>query len=456
MGMLLSESVEAPPAKPVSGAEVVVIGAGFAGLAAAYELHHRGYRVTVVEAQRDFGGRVRSLYDVVPGKVVEGGGELIGSNHPTWNAYAARFRLAFSDVVEGPNAPVILKARKLTHARSHDLLKDMDRVLKELADLSDRIEDPFSPWTARDASTFDARPLHVWVKSLEASDLCKLAVELMLSTDNGVPANRQSFLGNLAMIRGGGGPSYWLETERYRCIGGNRSLAEKLIEPVRQSVHFQAAVREIEVSGEGVKVLTKDGQVFEARDAILAVPPSVWADIRFTPGLPRQLNLQMGANVKFLMSFKNEFWKKDRLSPNMTSDGAVELTWHSTEKQGGPGHAVVGFSGADAARKCASWRPTKRTENYIAQLRRVYKNVEPDLIDARFMNWPADPWVRASYAFPKPGEITKCGPFLQEGIGHLHFAGEHTCYAFIGYMEGALNSGVRAARKLARRDGMDS
>jgi hypothetical protein len=60
--------------------------------------------------------------------------------------------------------------------------------------------------------------------------------------------------------------------------------------------------------------------------------------------------------------------------------------------------------------------PHGDTADQIAQLRRVYKDVEPDLIDARFMNWPADPWLRASYAFPKPGEITKCGPFLQEGM----------------------------------------
>jgi monoamine oxidase len=95
----------------------------------------------------------------------------------------------------------------------------------------------------------------------------------------------------------------------------------------------------------------------------------------------------------------------------------------------------------------------KRTANYVKELARAYKGVEPVLLDARFMNWPNNPFVKASYAFPRPGEVTKCGPVLEEGVGHLHFAGEHTCYAFIGYMEGALNSGISVSRKLASRDG---
>jgi monoamine oxidase len=77
------------------------------------------------------------------------------------------------------------------------------------------------------------------------------------------------------------------------------------------------------------------------------------------------------------------------------------------------------------------------------------------VLKTRFMDWPSDAWVRASYSFPAPGQVTTMGPTLREGVGgHLHFAGEHTCYAFVGYMEGALNSGVSIARRLAQRDGV--
>ena len=70
------------------------------------------------------------------------------------------------------------------------------------------------------------------------------------------------------------------------------------------------------------------------------------------------------------------------------------------------------------------------------------------------MDWPSDTWVKASYSFPAPGQVTVQGPTLRQGFGRLHFAGEYTCYAFIGYMEGALSSGVAAAKRIAIQDGV--
>ena len=70
------------------------------------------------------------------------------------------------------------------------------------------------------------------------------------------------------------------------------------------------------------------------------------------------------------------------------------------------------------------------------------------------MDWPSDPWVKASYSFPAPGQVTAQGPTLRQGIGRLHFAGEYTSYAFMGYMEGALDSGAAVARRIAVKDGV--
>src|SRR5688572_23051485 len=98
---------------------VVVIGAGFSGLAAAYELTRAGYDVTVVEARNRVGGRVISFSDIVPGKNVEGGGELIGSNHPAWNAYAKQFGLEFLEAGEEDlEAPIVIGGKKVTAEQS--------------------------------------------------------------------------------------------------------------------------------------------------------------------------------------------------------------------------------------------------------------------------------------------------------------------------------------------------
>jgi monoamine oxidase len=85
----------------------------------------------------------------------------------------------------------------------------------------------------------------------------------------------------------------------------------------------------------------------------------------------------------------------------------------------------------------------------------AYPGVDAEMRDTMVMNWPAEKWAKASYYFPRVNEVTAWGPFWRTGYGGwLHFAGEHTCYAFMGYMEGALSSGYRLARRLAVRDGV--
>ena len=111
--LLISERFGTP--LTAGAGRVVVVGAGFSGLAAAYELSKAGYEVTVVEARNRVGGRVISFSDLVPGKNVEGGGELIGSNHPAWIAYAKQFKLDFLDVGEEDlEFPIILGGKRVT------------------------------------------------------------------------------------------------------------------------------------------------------------------------------------------------------------------------------------------------------------------------------------------------------------------------------------------------------
>jgi monoamine oxidase len=88
-----------------------------------------------------------------------------------------------------------------------------------------------------------------------------------------------------------------------------------------------------------------------------------------------------------------------------------------------------------------------------AALEPFYPGAAKAMTHARFVDWIIDPWARGTYSFPAPGQVTTVGPLLDRGHHRLHFAGEHTCYAFTGWMEGALASGIRTAKKLAQRDG---
>ena len=433
-----------------SGPRVVVIGAGFAGLTAAYELSHAGADVTVVEARNRVGGRVISFPDLVPGSTMEGGAELIGTNHAIWLDYAKRFKLGFIDITEeDAEAPIILNGRRLKAAESEALWTEMDDVLGRMNADAARISDPFEPWRAPEAAAWDRRTQAEWIAAQSCSDLCKAGLDAQLVADNGVATAWQSYLGNLAQIRGGGVERYWAETEVYRCRGGNQQVATKIVAELGAArVHLRQPVTAITVSDRGVTVTTAAAK-YEADYAVLAVPPLTWNRIAFTPRLHVTAMPQMGSNVKFLMKTKDMYWRASDLGPDSLGDGPIHLTWHTTQHQKVAGAGVVAFSGGPASDLCRSWTAAERTPNYLAALSKVYPGVRASFERARFMDWPSDVWVKGSYAFPAPGEVTAIGPQLQQPLANRVFlAGEHTCYAFIGYMEGALQSGARAAKKI--------
>jgi len=276
-----------------------------------------------------------------------------------------------------------------------------------------------------------------------------------LTADNGVAAARQSYLGNLAQVKGGGVEKYWTDSEVYRCSGGNARLARKLAAAIgEQRLRLGTPVREVRIANRKVFVRDAAGRVIEADDVVLAVPPSTWHNIRFSPGLPRALRPQMGVNVKYLAGVKRRFWAKSGLSPDATSDGMVSMTWDGTDNQGSDagGAVLVSFSGGPPAERARQSWATQKDAAYAQALSEIYPAYAQNFVRGRFMDWPGEMWTGAGYSFPAPRQVTTVGPILHAGLGQLHFAGEHACYKFVGYMEGALNSGVAVAKRLVARD----
>ena len=212
------------------------------------------------------------------------------------------------------------------------------------------------------------------------------------------------------------------------------------------------AAKAIKIDAKGVTVFTNKGKPLTGSDVIVGIPPTMWRGIAFSPSLPKSYSVQFGKNVKYLMNVQSDCWKPD--SPDMSSDGPIDLTWEGTA-EGGPRVGFVAFSGANDAKECRSWQ-AKRTR-YLRALGSVYPSISQSCLKGLFMDWPGKKWTLGSYSFPKPGEVTRVGPLLRSGFKRkVHFAGEHTCYAFVGYMEGALQSGLRVAEQIARRDGVIS
>jgi monoamine oxidase len=440
-----------------SGKRIIVIGAGFAGLTAAYELLSAGYDVTVLEARDRVSGRVVSFGNFVPGRWVEGGGELIGSNHPLWAAYAKKFGLEFLQVPDtSADWPVVIDGKLLSESEAAPLWEGLDDILESIGnDAGPILED--TPWESPDAKKLDMTTVPEKIMSVDAPEIAKKAIIGDFVSETGVPSDRQGYLGLLTAVKGGSIEKYWTETEVYHCKGGNQQLAQRLAAEIgAERILLNLPASEVTIGTDRVVVACADGRTFTADDAILTVPPSVWDNIEFDPPLPALLRPQMGHNVKSLISLKNRFWLSDNLSPESLSNGNVQATWEATAGQEGDTAAMIAFSGGPSADAMRAIPADKRDAAYAEELQQRYPKFAEAFVRSLFMDWPAAPWTRASYSFAAPGEVTTMGPLLHKGIeDRLHFAGEYACYKFAGYMEGGLNSGVTVARRLAVRDGVE-
>lgn len=437
------------------GRRVIVVGAGFAGLACAYELRSVGYDVVVIDARKRVGGRVLTLRDFVPGKVVEGGAELIGSNHPHWQAYADRFGLSMLDMSD-EEVPIEIGGRLVAGEEGEALWAGIEACCARLNAWAAKV-DAERPWVGTEAAAFDARPVAWWIRGLTGhSAEVRSALAANLGGDNGVDVEHLSLLAMLSQVKGGGLSRFWSETEVYRCAGGNQQLAERFARDLGASrVRLGTPATAIDASGPVCRVTLADGRVEEGDDVVLAVPPTTWPKLRVKPWFTSPAGVQLGSNVKYCTRVKGPFWKASGRSAYTLSDGEINWTWESTDGQGeGGGAGLTAFCGGAGSEAVRARSPESRDRRMAETIERWFPGYGENLAGVRFMDWPSDPWTLGAYSAYAPGQITSAGPMLEAGLGRLHFAGEHCSFAFMGYMEGALHSGAKTAWTIAKRDGV--
>jgi monoamine oxidase len=216
-------------------------------------------------------------------------------------------------------------------------------------------------------------------------------------------------------------------------------------------VRYRQQVVAIDRNADAATVRTADGGSFSADAVVLAIPPSVWHKIAFNTHEVREIP-QMGSNVKLVLKLDRPVWEQQNLTPELRSDGLVQMTWISaTARQAAPLSLTL-FSGGQQSEALQKMDAQRRRHNAVASLAAAYPDLGDAVTQDLFMDWPSMPHALASYSFPAPGEVMRYGPTLvdgvDDGLAPLRFAGEHTSYGFIGYMEGALSSGMRTAESL--------
>jgi monoamine oxidase len=448
------EIVQAWPRVGASPGTVAIIGAGFAGCAAAWVASGLGFEVKVYDALGAPGGRVRSSREVVSGRILEEGAELIGLNHPCWLTLAEIAGFALSAVTAEDKqgggrleSPLILEGRSLGEKKQKQLYEDMQSVFDSWIAQSSVVAHPRAPWTTLDAPTLDAQNLGDNIPA-GTSPAVITAIKTEFELNNTIPASKQSWLANLAQFQAGGGQAFFDDTEVFRCTAGNQQLAAWLVDDlplVRQTISA------IDTS-DRVWLQFVDGRKEGPFDyLIVATSVAMWPSIEVDGKPFPYAGIESGPAIKYLAPVAKRFWISDGLSPDGMSD-VLGMTWEGTDNQADTaGFDLTVFAGGPAARNAID---NDGTDHYFARLiAQLYPGFTTS--GGTFVNWPENPAVRTGYSCPGPGQVVGAQRSYTSSYNECLFvAGEHTSPAWFGFMEGALESGMLAACRVAETAGV--
>jgi len=449
---------------PSGPLRVAVVGGGLSGLMAASSLQGRLFSVTVFEATERLGGRVHTRRDLVPGKTVEAGAELVGTNHPLCNGLARQFGIRPSQLTEEEEYESRnLRVRWLFGGRSYGrtarrairkgLIVPLQRIGEEA-----RTVDPRQPWAAARAAEWDAMSVAARLRrpDLALDPIRRGYLELVLANDQCRPTAEQSYLGLLSAIsahrNGSDMLGYWLVTETHRFAGGNDQLVRGLAARL-SDVRTGAPVRNIEVSDDGVRVGFDRGKACHAEDfdfVVLAAPSGVWPSVvsDAEPFRAGDYAMATGPAVKHLNTFVRRFWEDRGLAPSALTD-RIGSVWESTDRQRAArqdrsepsGFGLSVYSGGPYVRDAAT---------YQAALQHLYPGYRTQVRRSELVDWPQQPFIGTGYSVPAVGQVTTVARRLSGSFrGRLFFAGEQASPGFFGYMEGALQAGASVSRSVA-------
>ncbi|WP_330179579.1 FAD-dependent oxidoreductase [Nocardia sp. NBC_01503] len=444
--------------------DVIVVGAGLAGLSAARELTAAGRNVTVLEARSRVGGRTVN-HDLGDGRVVEAGGQFVGPTQDhilgladdldvkTFPAYTA----GASVYVRGDSA------RRFTGDIPPDVpaLPDLGVAMHRINALARTI--PLdAPWRAEQARKWDGMTFESWLRGTTLTDGALDLVNVFLGSAYGGCAADASLLFSLWYIAGFGnettpgtidrGIGVTGGAQESRFIGGSQRISELMAEQLDGRVVLDSPVRMIEQDAHGVRV-TADSGVYRAARVIVAVPPALAARIAWRPLLPAQQDalfsrLAFGTLMKCEAVYPEPFWRADGLNGQgvFRADSPVCSMFDNTPPDGGPG-VLMGFVGGAQWRKWAHRPPRERRGAVLRQFAKVVGKDALRPVDYFEMDWTTEEWTRGGpTSVPGTGVLSSLGTWRDTPFGLVHWAGAEHADHWNGFMDGAVRSGRDTAR----------
>lgn len=440
--------------------DVVVVGAGLAGLTAARELKRNGASVIVLEARDRVGGRTHSVVEN-GGVLVEHGGQWVGPTQDRVLALIDELGLeTFTQYSDGEN----LQFTHGQHLRYHGAIPTGDPM--QAADLVDAMVelttkameiDPTAPWEHIAASFLDSMTVETWISAQPYCDGAKDWIRTLCRALFPAEPGEISLLHALFYFRSGGGVEKMIGTinsaQETRVALGAQEISNRLAESLGDCLQLSSPVHRIVHTETGAVVHHEHGTV-SAKRIIMSIPLVLAGRIQYSPpmsGIRDQLTQRsfMGSVLKVHVVYPRPFWRDDGLSGHVTSDtGKVQITFDQSHPDR-PEGIIVGFMDSHLGRIATQMSYEDRRAEVISDLVRLFGEQAAHPTAYYEKAWIDEEYSRGAYVgMMTPGTWSSLGPLLREPVGVIHWAGTETATIWNGYMDGAIRSGEDAAAKV--------
>tara|TARA_R100000322_G_scaffold132674_3_gene88582 strand:+ start:955 stop:2313 length:1359 start_codon:yes stop_codon:yes gene_type:complete len=440
--------------------DVIIVGAGIAGLQSALKLKQAGKRVLVLEARDRVGGR--AMPGEICGQTIDLGGQWVGPQQMLLHAQAREQGVrTYPQHTRG--ASVLSFNGKVSRYTSDiprlSLLSLLElgllerRWQKEIASLPTTGE----PWAAAKAQEWDAHTLESWilghVRTAEAREFARVVSRAVLCAE----PRQVSYLYFLEYLRQGRGLKALTGVEggaqQDKFVGGAWQISKRMADRLGDSVKLNAPVLAVEQDDQTVTVVTETAR-YSARRLIMAVPPILASKIAFNQPLPSKRNalherMPMGSVIKIHVAYKHAFWRQRGFNGSVVSnDRHFNVVFDQTPDDERLG-ILVGFIDGDQAIAMSAMTEESRYQQVIADLVHYFGQEAAHPIGYVEQDWTREQWSRGCYvAHMPPGVMTSFGDIIRQPCGRIHWAGTETATEWMGYLDGALQSGIRAASEV--------